>query len=111
MSNEDLMLAAEEAKKIAMVAKSTGFGKPEVLASKESRDATPELMELMNEHGLGIGLHKGVNALDAKAISNGYTRNVDDVSKARDIAMAAEKEYNTTHMLKTRAVRDSVSSR
>lgn len=92
MSNEKVSLAAEEAKIIAGVAKSTGFGKPELLTSKESRDATPELMELMNEHGFGIGLHKGVNAPDVKPVANGYTKMVEDTAKSHIIMNNAEIE-------------------
>ena len=111
MSNDKLSMAAEEAKRIAGVAKSTGFGKPEVLTSKESRDATPELLELMNEHGLGIGLHKGVNAPDVNPIANGYTRKVEDTAKAFMIVNNAEKEHNTTQILKTKTARDNMVSR
>jgi len=111
MSNEDLKLAAEEARIIAEVAKKTGLGKPVVLTSKESRDATPELLELMDEHGLGIGLHKGINAPDVKSVSNGYVREVKDTGKAFEIMDSAEKAYTAANMARNKAAKNYVSSR
>jgi len=104
MSTENLKEEAQkEAKLIASVAKAEGFGRPEVLAAKNTRDASPYLMELMNEHGLGIGLHKGVNAPDVVPVANGYTRMVEDLAKAHTITMNAEKEHNSVKVAQVRA--------
>ena len=92
MSNENLSLAAEEAKIIAGVAKSTGFGKPELLTSKESRDATSQERDFFNS----LSTPKYSEVVNPK--TSLYEANVQmrgvfgDMNKAMELANSVLKE-------------------